>query len=358
MNPSNRNPRSFSTEQLRTALGDVVGPARPDYLTDIVAQAGRIRQRPAWTFTERWLSVSIEPRSQGVPRSAVLYAVMFLLVALLAAGVVLIGSQRTQPERLPGPEGIFAGIGGWIAYGNGSGIWAIDPAGSGDRDGRVQLSAKTGTPRAWSPDGSKLLFFLREGADSFDLFVLNADGTETRLATAAGRSGAGFTPDGSQVVYGDDSNTYVIDAEGGTPELLFAGDPEGVLSPDGTQIAYLDWGRGDSEHSLRVINSDGTGTRVVTEDPRIMGPGHLRGPGVDWSPDGQHLVFATEYFGVWVVGIDGSGLVQVSPAGSDPHWSPDGSLISYNTGGLVIVRADGTRVQRFDSGRSGPWNPR
>jgi hypothetical protein len=50
MNRSNISPRPFSTDQLHAALGDVGGPARPDYLSDIVAQAGRMRQRPAWTF--------------------------------------------------------------------------------------------------------------------------------------------------------------------------------------------------------------------------------------------------------------------------------------------------------------------
>jgi hypothetical protein len=102
MNRSNTSPRSFSTDQLHAALGDVGGPARPDYLPDIVAQAGRIRQRPAWTFPERWLPMDIAVRRQGVPRAAVVFAALFLLVALFAAGVVYIGSQRTQPERPPG----------------------------------------------------------------------------------------------------------------------------------------------------------------------------------------------------------------------------------------------------------------
>ena len=102
MNRSNTSPRSFSTDQLHAALGDVGGPARPDYLPDIVAQAGRTRQRPAWTFPERWLPMDIAVRRQGVPRAAVVFAALFLLVALLAAGVVYIGSQRTQPVRPPG----------------------------------------------------------------------------------------------------------------------------------------------------------------------------------------------------------------------------------------------------------------
>jgi hypothetical protein len=99
MNRSSTSPRSFSTDQLRAALGDVGGPARPDYLPDIVEQASRLRQRPTWTLLETWFSMDITGRRQGVPRAAVLFGVLAALVALLAAGAVYIGAQQTQPER-------------------------------------------------------------------------------------------------------------------------------------------------------------------------------------------------------------------------------------------------------------------
>ena len=96
---SKTSPRSFSRDQLRATLGDVGGSARPDYLPDIVSQAARMRQRPAWTLRESWLPMDIAVGRQGVPRAAILFAVLSLLVALLAAGLVYVGSQRTHPER-------------------------------------------------------------------------------------------------------------------------------------------------------------------------------------------------------------------------------------------------------------------
>ena len=90
----------------------------------------------------------------------------------------------------------------------------------------MQLSSKKGTPKAWSPDGSKLLV-LRDVDSQRVLFVLNADGTETRLTNATFRSGGDFTADGSRIIYAgpssDGPGIYVIDAEGGTPELLHSG---------------------------------------------------------------------------------------------------------------------------------------
>lgn len=100
MNRLDPTPRSFSSDRLHAALRDVGGPARADYLDDIVAQAGRTRQRPAWTHLERWLSVDIAVPSQGVPRVVVVVGALAVLVTLLA-GMVYVGAIRLQPERPP-----------------------------------------------------------------------------------------------------------------------------------------------------------------------------------------------------------------------------------------------------------------
>lgn len=164
-------------------------------------------------------------------------AVLALVVGGFAAARSLSSDQAIPPAN-PRPEGIFADVGGWIAYGDQRGIWAVDPTQSGDPADRVRLSSTPGTPRAWSPDGSKLLI-LRQSGDL--LFVLNADGTETRLAEApaptlstagspgwdAWITGGSFSRDGTEVVYavtGERSAIFVVDAEGGgrlrTPVVL------------------------------------------------------------------------------------------------------------------------------------------
>ncbi len=88
------------------------------------------------------------------------------------------------------------------------------------------------------------------------------------------------------------------------------------------------------------------------------------------SPDGSRLAFdcqeksrATSH-GIWVVNADGSGLTDVIPHGANPYWSPNGTRISYQRGNfgarrgtLEIARWDGTHVQTFGYGGSGPWNP-
>ena len=112
--------------RLNAALGEVGGPARPDYLADIVAQAGRTRQRPAWTFLERWLPMDIAVRRQGVPRAALVFAVLALLITLLVATVAFIGGRPSQPP-------LAAATNGLLAFVSGGDIVAVEPDGSGRR---------------------------------------------------------------------------------------------------------------------------------------------------------------------------------------------------------------------------------
>ena len=325
-------------------------------------------------------------------------------------------SPTPSPASAAKEFGIFSEVGGWIAYGNDEGIWAVNPTPRGEPAERIQLSERPGEPLAWSSDGSKLL--INRGDRSFlgpdDLVVLNSDGTETLLVHGGmydGLSGGSFTPDGSKVIYGvtnwppDEewqSAIYVVEAGGGSRRLLLAGGshkyPGGTyrtalfcptFSPDGAQIAYFD-GMGDWGNSLRVMNSDGSGVRVLIDDQEEM-ISHTEN--LAWSPDGSRLAFDALYSGgIWIVGVDGSGLTKVdgrdvrwsptgrqlafrsaggiwvtnadgsgrrlvAPVGRNPVWSPDGSRIAYerSPGTLETVRWNGSDVQTIGDAESGPW---
>ena len=264
-------------------------------------------------------------------------------------------------------------INGWIVYGDGSrGLWAVDPTRSGDADDQIQLTHGSETPLEWSSDGTKLLIRQSGTPEDSGLIVLNADGTEDRVVSGGGFGLDGsFSPDGSKVIYAwyGSGGIHTVDRDGGTPRLLHAvsrADPgeetellgelyNPVYSPDGTQIAYfdgmLDWG-----HSVRVMRSDGTHVRVLTE--RWQCACHV--DDLAWSPDGQRLMFAFRQGGIWTIGVDGSGLTEIVPDGVRPAWSPDGTRISYQqgpVGPLRIADVTGEHVTEFDYGGSGAWNP-
>lgn len=255
-------------------------------------------------------------------------------------------------------------IGGWIAYQH-NGIWAVDPTRPDGPGRKVQLTDQPeAVPLEWSSDGAKLL--VRSAGQPGQLSVLHADGTKSVIAD--GYVDGAFSPDGSRVIYSSygSGGMWIVGSGGGEPRRLIDADPDPVyelaFSPDGKQIAYFTGG-GDHSHSLRVMNSDGTGGRTLLFRPEAS---HI--DDLDWSPDGHRLMFSFQWGegGIWIVGADGSNPTQVVPLGVNPAWSPDGTRISYQeqiegdfdvVSPLRIADADGSHVTRFDDGGSGAWNP-
>lgn len=144
---------------------------------------------------------------------------------------------------------------------------------------------------------------------------------------------------------------YVADAAGEDSDLLIA-------SPDLSQVRPLvaQTGNQDSPDvaadgrllvydSAQVLTLHRGGVQVVRHlwaldlesgRARPLVPGAAQDMQPDLSPDGRWVAFSSdrggEGFEIWVVGIDGEGLRQVTTgegAGTWPAWSPDGATILY-----------------------------
>jgi hypothetical protein len=90
--------------ELPGILGDLSAGPAPDYLDDVFGRTGRTRQRPAWSFPERWLPMADITRSRAFPSAPPwrMIVVALVIVALLAAAaLVYVGNQR----RLRQPRG-------------------------------------------------------------------------------------------------------------------------------------------------------------------------------------------------------------------------------------------------------------
>jgi Tol biopolymer transport system component len=301
--------------------------------------------------------------------------------------------------------GIFAPAAGRIVYGD-DGLWAVDPDAPSDTvegpsvavdvaSALVRFGPADKFPLGWSSDGSELLLTRPTGSPVLPhhiLFILHADGSETRLnKDPLGIESATISPDGTRVVfageYSDPSGLYVIDAEGGRPvPLPIPQAEEGVggwptFSPDGTQIAYL---AGNDRPEVWVADADGSNAHEILAIKALTG-GPLQG--LQWSPAGDRMAMQVPSTlsgesEIYTFAVDGSDLTQVATGADSPYWSPDGSQIAFNIRcddyrlessckgrarayrpgervrfSLAIADADGSNVRAFGFAASGPWHP-
>jgi hypothetical protein len=94
---------------LPTILGEIAMGTYPDYIDDVLATTAQRRQRPGWTFPERWLPVNLAnealPGAPRYPRRAI--GILTLLAILIAAMLAFYlggpGAPRAPADPVLGP---------------------------------------------------------------------------------------------------------------------------------------------------------------------------------------------------------------------------------------------------------------
>jgi Tol biopolymer transport system component len=366
------SPRRFE-QDLPALLADLYLAGTPAYRDDIVQRIAGVRQRPAWTFPERWLPMELVTTRVSTPRVPWRQlAVLALLVALLAAALAFYAGAQ---QRVPAPFGPARN--GLVAFDRNGDIFTADPV-TGAATAMV-ASPETDTGPRFSRDGTHIVFARSDGPFT-RLFVVRADGSGLRLITPERieltKSQLGepweqyqFSPDGRSVLIAQTDRGFpgiaIAQADGSGIRQINVGmaayEPS-FRPPDGAEIMFVGFPNiPDTGQGVYAVDVSTGATRTIVE-PK---PG-FDVAGANWSPDGSHVAYWT-----WggpgsdqritarthIVSADGTGdrVIDMPPlarwtAGSD--WSNDGTRLlmlhgyasDYDEVRPVVVPADGSSL--------------
>ena len=256
-----------------------------------------------------------------------------------APGASLTAAASALPITAGEPWLLF---GRRTADGSGQDVRLVRPDGTGEHQILADVPGDL-RAAAWSPDGKRIAFVVRD--DSTDGTIWAANGDETGAAKFYDGRGDGC----ASVFYPS-------------------------WSPDGSKMALVCYPADDKHAHLAVLD---TASMRLTTLADLTWPEFLDDP-ISWSPDGRTLAFSVLHWDPTNQFLDGSLVATVPADGSAkatrltamtefatyPDWGADGRLV-YNTydvgnmhdpslvSNLFTMAADGSGVRQLTNAKPG-----
>jgi Tol biopolymer transport system component len=198
---------------------------------------------------------------------------------------------------------------------------------------------------AWCVDAAAGdIVFSSDRSGGWRIWTMQADGTDARQLTKQENDDQdvdpAVSPDGKLILFTSTREKKVgvwrMQRDGARVERVCDGD-QAEWSPDGARIVL----RRGEKLVVRTL-ADGKEKTLSPEDwPHCAGPA--------WSPDGKTIAFAARWDAgnaLFVVPAEGGAPVKVydKQGACEPHWSPDGTRLVYETEThICTINPDGTK---------------
>ena len=304
--------------ELSVLLADLYVEPAPSYRFDVLAQTSRMRQRPRWTFLERWLPMALARRRAWAPAFPMRPVLVVAALILLVLALVVLQAATRAPT--PPPFGIARN--GEIVYAVDGEIYVRDTV---DSPRRLLIS---GPERDWGPwfsrRGDEFIFFREVAPETSDLYVAKADGSDIR------RLGGPFmdidtwdvTPDGTEAMItgrAEHSGKWLMQfypLDGGPSRVLDL--PDSAIwarfrPGDGRWLSFRA-GDPDGEGTMYLVRTDGSDLHPLDLAIEGVGGSHDFTHGMDWSVDGSRFAFVSMHSDA---GEDGGLRIAIATVSSD-----------------------------------------
>jgi Tol biopolymer transport system component/DNA-binding winged helix-turn-helix (wHTH) protein len=226
-------------------------------------------------------------------------------------------------------------------------IWVMNADGTGQR--QLTVGARSNYGPSASADGRFVVFVSNRAGGAFNIWRMDADGSNPlRLTSGRGENFPHVTPDGRFVVYattgaGEASAVWKVPIEGGEPVRLTSQPASWpFVSPDGKSFVCTYGGGPFAASKLAVISIEGgEPTRLYDVPPSFRA-------NTVWLPVNRGIAFLDSRTGttnVWAQPLPGGKPVQLTDFKTDSvaafDWSRDNRLAatrSVETTGVVLIK--------------------